>query len=189
MSKIENTFTGKGKEFIPDVAFKVMTAMMRLTDFIFSSSAKNIKALDLKAGQTVIDYGCGPARYIKNASDIVGKNGKVIAIDIHPLAIKNVQNKISKYHLTNVEMVLASGYNTGLETGIADVVYALDMFHMIENPKELLMELARLVKTDGRVIIEDGHQSRAETKLKIENSEALKIIRETKTFVECKRLE
>jgi ubiquinone/menaquinone biosynthesis C-methylase UbiE len=182
----KNTLTGKGKEFIPDVAFKVMTAMMKLSDLLFNSSARNIKALDLKPGQTVIDYGCGPARYVKNASDIVGKNGKVIAIDIHPLAIKNVENKIRKYQLTNVEVVLASGYDTGLEAGIADVVYALDMFHMIENPTELLNELARLVKTDGRVIIEDGHQSRMETKWKIEKSKYLIIVRETKSFVECK---
>jgi ubiquinone/menaquinone biosynthesis C-methylase UbiE len=187
MSKKENTFTGKGREAIPNAAFRIMTAIMKLTDLLFNSSAKNIKALDLRSGQTVIDYGCGPARYIKDASAIVGENGKVIAIDIHPLAIKNVNNKISKYKLTNVETVLASGYNTGLADETADVVYALDMFHMIEQPNELLNELARLVKTDGRVIIEDGHQPRAETKLKIENAEVLTIIRETKSFVECKK--
>jgi ubiquinone/menaquinone biosynthesis C-methylase UbiE len=185
----KNSLTGKGQEAIPNVAFRVMTAMMRLMDILFNSSARNFKTLGLSPGQTVIDYGCGPARYIKNASDMVGKNGRVIAVDIHPLAIKNVQNKIRKYQLTNVETVLTTGYNTGLNPETADVVYALDMFHMIEQPKELLFELARLVKKEGRVIIEDGHQPRAETRKKIESAGVLKMVGETNTFVECKRQE
>lgn len=180
-------FSGKNREVIPNIAFRGMTAVMNMIDLFLNYSERNIKALDLKQGQTVIDYGCGPARYIKDASSIVGKTGEVIAIDIHPLAIKKVDKKIKKHNLTNVKTVLATGYTTGIPDRTADVIYALDMFHMIENPKHLLSELARLVKTEGRVIIEDGHQERAETIKKIKDSEVLNIVCETKTFVECKR--
>lgn len=186
-SKTKNLVLGKGREVIPNIAFRGMSAIMRLMDFFWDYSGKNIKTLNLERGQTVIDYGCGPARYIQSASGIVGENGKVIAIDIHPIAIKRVNEKIRKHGLLNVKAVLAKGYYTGLPDKSADVIYALDMFHMIENPKELLKELARLVKIEGRVIIEDGHQARVETRKKIEISEALKIINETKSFVECKK--
>ena len=46
-------------------------------------------------------------------------------------------------------------------------MHTLDMFYMIENPGELLRELARIVKSDGKVWIEDGHQPRKETLGKI----------------------
>ena len=187
-NKTKDLVFGKGREVIPNIAFRGMTAIMKLVDFFSDYSGKNIKKLNLELGQTVIDYGCGPARYIQSASKIVGENGEVIAIDIHPLAIKKVKEKIKRYVLSNVKAVLANGYYTDLPDGTADVIYALDMFHMIENPKELLSELARLVKTEGRVIIEDGHQPRTVTKKKIEDSDVLRIIHETKSFVECKKV-
>ena len=145
---------------------------MKLMDFLGNYSSKNFQTLNLKLGQTVIDYGCGPARYIRKASNAVGKLGKVIAVDIHPLAIKKVEVRIEKFKLANVEAVLAEGYNTPIANETADVVYALDMFHMIRQPKEFLTELSRLLKQDGTIIIEDGHQPRSETIQKIKNSKS-----------------
>ena len=133
---------GRNREVIPNMAFHAMTVFMNLMDLFAKRSSKNFKTLGLKPGQTVVDYGCGPARYIQNASDTVGESGKVIAVDIHPLAIKRVEEKIEKHGLKNVEAVLADGYNTSIAGGTADVVYALDMFHMIQEPKELLAELS-----------------------------------------------
>jgi ubiquinone/menaquinone biosynthesis C-methylase UbiE len=183
------TLTGKEREIIPNKAYRMMSFVMTLTDLIKNYSSKNFNTLNLKYGQTVVDYGCGPARYIKNASKTVGKFGKVIAVDIHPLAIKNVKIIIEKYQLKNVEAILASGYTTPIDSKIADVVYALDMFHMIKQPNEFLKELSRLIKDDGIIIIEDGHQSRNETKQKIESVGILNIIEETKSHVKCKKYE
>jgi ubiquinone/menaquinone biosynthesis C-methylase UbiE len=184
-----DTLIGREREIIPTIAYRMMSFVMTLVDLIQNYSNKNFNTLNLKYGQTVIDYGCGPARYIENASKTVGKFGKVIAVDIHPLAIKNVKTKIEKCQLKNVEAILASGYTTPINSKIADVVYALDMFHMIKQPNEFLKELSRLIKDDGIIIIEDGHQSRNETKLKIGNAGILNIIEETKSHVKCKKYE
>lgn len=183
-----NLLSGKDRESIPNVAFKAMTFIMNLMDVFFQSSRKNFETLGLKSGQTVIDYGCGPARYIEFASNAVGKVGRVIAVDLHPLAIAKVKMKIEKQNLSNVEAVLAEKYTTPINAEIADIVYALDMFHMIEQPNEFLKELSRLVKIDGTIIIEDGHQPRTETIQRIKESGFLKIIQETKSHVKCQKL-
>jgi len=180
-------FSGKGRESIPDVGFKAMTLIMKLMDVLGRHSQKNFKTLGLKPGQTVIDYGCGPARYIGFASGAVGQKGKVIAVDIHPLAIAKVKEKIKKLSLTNVEAVLAENNRTPISDETADIVYALDMFHMVENPDLFLKELSRLVKKDGTIIIEDGHQPRTQTIQKIKHSGCLKIVQETKSHVKCQR--
>ena len=184
-----DTLTGKEREIIPTIAYRMMSFVMNFVDLINNYSSKNFDTLGLKDGQIVIDYGCGPARYIEKASKTVGKFGKVIAVDVHPLAIKNVKTKIEKHELKNVEVILARGYTTPIDSKIADVVYALDMFHMINRPNELLKELSRLIKDDGIIIIEDGHQSRNETKRKIEGAGILNIIGETKSHVKCKKYE
>lgn len=185
--KLSDKLSGKNREGMPNIAFHIMTALMKLVDIFNNYSGKNFETLDLKLGQTVIDYGCGPARYIQNASNAVGDTGKVIAVDIHPLAIKKVEAKVEKFKLNNVEAVLANGYNTPIADSTVDVVYALDMFHMIEKPKALLTELSRLVKEGGIIIIEDGHQPRSETIEKINSSGVLTIIKESKCHVQCRK--
>lgn len=176
---------GKGREYIPNSFFRMMTFTMKTMDVLANYSNKHFNTLKLKENQIVVDYGCGPARYIKNASQAVGKNGKVYAVDIHPIAIQHVEKIISKYKLENVEGVLAEGYSCSLPNKTSDVVYALDMFHMIENPGELLRELARIVKPDGKVIVEDGHQPRKETLEKINKTGMFSIVSENKYHVVC----
>ena len=185
---ISNLLSGKNRESIPNIAFNAMTLFMKLMDIFGQYSRKNFETLGLKHGQTVIDYGCGPARYIEFASHAVGKTGRVIAVDIHPLAIAKVKGKIEKQDLSNVVAVLSEKYTTSISDEIADIVYALDMFHMIERPNEFLKELSRLAKKDGTIIIEDGHQLRTDTIQKIEKSGLLKIVQETKSHVKCQRL-
>ncbi|MCG8549633.1 MAG: methyltransferase domain-containing protein [Desulfobacterales bacterium] len=187
-NKLSDRFSGKDRESMSNLGFNAMTLFMKLLDIVGGHSRKNFQTLGLKPGQTVIDYGCGPARYIGFASDAVGKNGKVFAVDIHPLAIAKVKEKIEALSLTNVEAVFAENYKTPITPGTADVVYALDMFHMVEKPDEFLNELSRLVKKEGTVIIEDGHQPRTTTIQKIEQSGGLKIIQETKSHVKCQRV-
>jgi ubiquinone/menaquinone biosynthesis C-methylase UbiE len=187
-NNIGGFLSGKNRESIPNIAFKAMTLIMKFMDVFGQYSRKNFETLEVKPGQTVVDYGCGPARYIEFASNAVGKTGRVIAVDVHPLAIAKVKGKIEKQKLSNVEAVLAEKYTTSISYEIADIVYALDMFHMIAQPKEFLKELSRLAKKDGTIIIEDGHQPRTDTLQKIEKSGFLKIIQETKSHVKCQKI-
>jgi ubiquinone/menaquinone biosynthesis C-methylase UbiE len=186
---IGNLLSGREREAIPNVAFHAMTFFMKLMDIFGNYSSKNFETLDLKTGQTVIDYGCGPARYVQDASKAVGNSGKVIAVDIHPLAIKKVIAKIERYGLTNVETAIAKNNKTPIPSETADVIYALDMFHMVEQPSELLTELCRLLKQDGSIIIEDGHQPRTETIQKIKSANVLEIFHETKRHVKCRKIQ
>jgi len=174
------------REKMPDTAFKMMAVFMWSADFFVNHSNKKFKTLGLKPGQTVVDYGCGPARYIRNASVAVGDKGKVIAVDIHPRAIDAVNEKIRKYGLKNVEPVLANGYSASVPGQSADVVYALDMFHMVEKPTLLLNEFYRMLKPDGILILEDGHQARIRTLQKIQAAGNFTIIGENRLHVKCK---
>ncbi len=184
-NKIEDNLFGKNKDKIPNIAFRIMTSMMNIVDLIMNKANSNFKTLGLKEGQVVVDYGCGPARYIENASKAVGAAGKVYAVDIHPLAIEKVNIKIKQKQLNNVEAVLADAYVTPINKESVDVVYALDMFHMVSSPLELLQEFHRLLKHKGIAIIEDGHQKRSESIEKIISSGLFTIIEESESNIKC----
>jgi len=69
---------------------------------------------------------------------------------------------------------------------VADVVCAIDMFFTIKKPSEFLAELKRIIKKDGILIIDDGHQPRSVTKNKIADSGLWEILEETKDHLKCK---
>ena len=181
---LKKYFCGNETERMPNIAFRMMSLFLEIRDF-FCSFEERVDKFGIKKGFTVVDYGCGPGRYIKKVSQLVGANGKVYAADIHELAINTVREKIDKYNLKNVEPVLTNGYSCNIADHTADVIYALDMFHMIKDPVPFLKELHRLLKKDGFLIIDDGHQPRNKAKTKINNSKVWNITKESKDHLRC----
>jgi len=82
--------------------------------------------------------------------------------------------------------VLIQGYNSTLPDDVADVICAIDMFFIIKKPTEFLAELKRILKSDGTLVIDDGHQPRSVTKAKIFDSGLWDIVEETRDHLECK---
>jgi ubiquinone/menaquinone biosynthesis C-methylase UbiE len=182
---MKKVLCGSEMDRMPNWAFRIMAFMFKITD-IFKSTENKLDPFDIQKGQTVVDYGSGTGRYLRKASELVGDNGLVYAIDIQELAIKSAFRMIEKYDLKNVKPVLADGWSVNLPTHTADIVYALDMFHMIGNPGEFLKELNRITKTDGILYLENGHQPRTLAKDKVSKSGFWEITDETKTFLKCK---
>ncbi|HPQ55255.1 MAG TPA: class I SAM-dependent methyltransferase [Spirochaetota bacterium] len=170
---------------MPDTAFKLMNLAFKLMD-LFHRPGKKLNTFGIQQGFTVIDYGCGPGRYLKTASELAGPSGKVYAADIHELAIENARSIAEKHNLGNVETVLITEYSCPLEDETADLLYALDMFHMVSKPEPFLRELHRLVKKNGILILEDGHQPRKVTKAKLDSVKIWDIVDETKQHLKCR---
>jgi ubiquinone/menaquinone biosynthesis C-methylase UbiE len=178
---------GVGREHMSDTNFLFMAFGYKLRE-IFYPNDKFLETLGIKEGMTVIDYGCGPGSYIKKTSELVGQKGKVCAVDIHKLAINAVNERIKKYNLKNVAPVLVESYFCPLDDQIADIIFAFDVFHMIENPTAFLRELHRLLKSEGHLIIDKGHQSPDEAKTKIGNANIWQIESENRKYFKCRPL-
>ncbi|PKK83254.1 MAG: methyltransferase type 11 [candidate division Zixibacteria bacterium HGW-Zixibacteria-1] len=174
----------KKPDRMSDISFTLMSFVFKVMD-LFHSPVKKIDSFGISEGMTIVDYGCGPGRYIERASKLVGPNGKVYAADVQELAAEAIKKKMTQLGLTNVEPVVITGYSCPIESHTADMIYALDMFHMVKNPTELLKELHRIVKQDGFLIIDDGHQPRETTKSKILASGVWKITEEHKKHLKC----
>jgi len=170
---------------ISNIDFSLMSFMYK-TSSLFNDPSKLLDEFDINNGHIVIDYGCGPGRYIIKASTLVGETGKVYAVDNHKLAKKSIEKMILKENLRNVIPVLANGYSSEIKSDAADLIYALDMFHQIKHPQPFLEELNRLVKNTGMLIIDDGHQPREKTREKILNSGCWEILEEKESYLKCK---
>lgn len=181
---MKKIFCGNDLDRMPDVAFKLMAMMFKLF-YVFKSVDKYMDEFGIQPGNTVVDYGCGPGQYIKHASELAGKTGIVYAVDIHELAIASVENIVKKHNLKNVETILTDGITLKIGDDSADLIYAIDMFHMVKEPEIFLKEINRIIKKNGILIIEDGHQTRISSKEKILQSGWWEIIEEKKKYLKC----
>ena len=135
--------------------FRFMSLGFRFRDF-FSPRGDVLAEVGIELGFIILDYGCGPGSYSIVAAKLVGKSGKVYALDIHPLAVRRVQDIASKKSLTNVETIL-SDCKTGLPDNSVDVVLLYDTLHTLSDPDGVLKELHRVLKPDGVLSFNDHH--------------------------------
>jgi cyclopropane fatty-acyl-phospholipid synthase-like methyltransferase len=176
---------GRESDRIPDVAFRMMSLVMKTMD-LFNPRGKLLDTFGIQPGFVVMDYGCGPARYINRASQLVGDNGKVYAVDIHELAIDSVNALINRKGLQNVTAVLTRDLEKVVAPASIDLIYALDMFHMVSDTNGFLKGVYEMLKPGGIFILEDGHQPRKLAKQKVEKSGYWKVVEETSGHMKCR---
>jgi len=158
--------------------FKFMSFGYKFRDF-FLPRMNILKEAGIKPGFHVLDYGCGPGSYIITAAELVGKSGKIYALDVHPLAIQRVQNIASKKQLSNVKTIF-SDCKTGLPDNSVDVVLLYDAFHDLSEPKRVLEELHRVLKPNGILSFSDHHMKEDEIVSKVINEDLFRLSRRGK---------
>lgn len=119
-----------------------------------------LKEANIKPGFSVLDYGCGPGGYIRQAANLVGESGTLYALDIHPLAAQRARTIAAENALTNVKTI-QSDCKTSLPDAAIDVVLLYDTFHLLSEPGKVLDELHRVLKPNGALSFTDHHMREA----------------------------
>jgi ubiquinone/menaquinone biosynthesis C-methylase UbiE len=145
---------------MPGLDFRAMAFTFKIRDF-FRPRRDIVKEVGIKEGFHVLDYGCGSGSYVTAVAELVGKSGKIYALDINPLAIKIVKKIIAKKQLPNVETIL-SDCNTGLPDDSIDVILLYDTFHDLADQNIVLRELHRVLKLNGILSFSDHHMKENE---------------------------
>jgi len=161
-------------------AYHGMVAVYAVQDFLVRGQERALDGFGIEPGFTVVDYGCGPGRYLAKASRLAGPSGRVYAADISEVALRYAAARVARSGLANVSLLRISGGRCAIPDASADLVYALDMFHAVRDPKQFLDEIRRFTKVGGNLILEDGHQARAVTRRKVQEAGGWRIAAETR---------
>jgi len=164
-----------------------MQGFMKIADHVHPHVRARAESFGIKPGQTVVDYGCGPGRYALEMARLVGTDGKVIAVDLVELALEETQRKLEVGGFQNFDLKLAQGYESGVEDGVADIVFAIDMFHHISDTDAFLREVFRISKPNGLLILSGGHLRRNTVKTKITMSKIWDVSEERKGYIVYKK--
>jgi ubiquinone/menaquinone biosynthesis C-methylase UbiE len=139
-----------------NIAFRFMTTMLRIRDFFLSPQGV-VQEAGVEEGKVVLDYGCGPGTRTLAAARLVGPTGQVHAADIHPLSGQRIARLATQLGLENIRTI-CTDCDTGLADESVDVVLFHDIFHMLDQPSQVLAELHRVLKADGILAFSDHHQ-------------------------------
>ena len=125
---------------------------------MFSDPKVNLTKLGLSDGMKVVDLGAGSGFYSLEAARRVGSTGRVYAIDIQKEILERIRTTGSAQGLKNIEVIWANAEKIGgtkLRESMADRVIASNILFQIEKPDEFALEIKRLLKPGGKVLVID----------------------------------
>jgi len=112
-----------------------------------------LKALNIKAGQTILDAGCGNGYMSKLFSDEVSQDGRVYALDPDKHFIKVLKNETQGTNIEAIEGDITRP--TQLKQSSVDLIYISAVIHRFSKKQlqSLFRELKRILKPDSILAI------------------------------------
>lgn len=160
------------------VGFKLMSLMFKVRDLLLPR-LDVLKEAGIGSGFSVLDFGCGPGGYIIPLTELVGPSGRIHALDIHPLAIREVKKIAARKGIKNIETI-ESDCSTGLPDNAVDTVLLYDVFHDLARPDDVLCEINRILKPGGTLSFSDHHMKQEEVLARVTGAGVFRFIRKGK---------
>ena len=128
---------------------------------LFSNPESTLAEVEIRPGFHVLDYGCGSGSFTLAALKRVGPEGKVYALDLHPLALQRVRRAAEKRGFSNIETI-QSDCITRLPGDTVDVVLFYYILHWLTDPDCVIRELYRVLKPGGVLSFRDPYMKEEE---------------------------
>jgi ubiquinone/menaquinone biosynthesis C-methylase UbiE len=112
-----------------------------------------IKSLGIEPGQTVCDMGCGNGFHTFRLSKLVGKNGRVLAVDVQPEMLRMLEETAKQKAIKNIEIIQSSEYDPKLPEGELDLILLVDVYHEFAYPEQMLGAMHKALKPEGRLVL------------------------------------
>lgn len=130
---------------------------------VFARRKEIIEACAIKPGETIADIGAGTGLFTRLFSQAVGKEGRVIAVDISQKFLDSIRERSRQAGQQNVDTLLASADSTNLPANSVDLAFICDTYHHFEFPQKTLASIHRALKTGGRIILIDFRRIEGES--------------------------
>ncbi len=119
-------------------------------------AAHVMQLLGIRPGMAVADIGAGSGYYTVRLAQRVGPAGRVFAEDIMPDYLAGLQRRVAAEKLGNVTLALGEAHDPRLPPASVDVALLVHMYHEIDQPFGLLVNLLPALRPGGRVAILDA---------------------------------
>jgi len=122
----------------------------------FLDTNRFIDTLDIRPGMKVADFGCGTGHFTILLGQKVGKDGKILAVDVQEAPLESVRARAVAAGLANIETLrsdLEVLGGTGIPDGSQDAVLMANVLFQSSKKAEVIRESKRILKSGGRLIL------------------------------------
>jgi SAM-dependent methyltransferase len=105
--------------------------------------------ISIRPGERVLELGPGPGAFTLGAAERAGPDGRLIAVDIQPKMIAQVEKRVRAAGMTNVELYVASAHTLPLDDGSVDRAFLITVLPEIPDRGRALAELRRVLRPGG----------------------------------------
>ncbi|MGX1675144.1 class I SAM-dependent methyltransferase [Streptomyces sp. NPDC055400] len=109
-----------------------------------------VAELELRAGDRVLDAGCGTGRALPALRDAVGPSGAVLGVDLTPAML---QAAVRAGRDRAGALLLADVTRLPVRSESLDAVFGSGLVAHLPQPQENLRELARVVRPGGLLVL------------------------------------
>jgi ubiquinone/menaquinone biosynthesis C-methylase UbiE len=110
---------------------------------------------ELRAGQRLLDVGCGPATLTCDLAELVAP-GQVVGLDSSSAVVDLARAEAATRGVTNLELVVGDAYALPFEDDSFDVVHAHQVLQHLTDPVAALREMRRVTVPGGLVAVRDS---------------------------------
>lgn len=116
------------------------------------------KNAGVTAGNRVLDVGAGPGHATVDLAEIVGLNGRVVAVERSSNFVNAIQKAIQAQSLSNVEVHELDLMKDDLPAGPFDFTWCRWVLCFVSDPDLLIKKLASVMREGGRAIFHEYGQ-------------------------------
>src|SRR3989338_6079886 len=124
-----------------------------------------MEKVGVNEGMQVADLGCGAAGFfVLQSGKMVGKDGRVYAVDIQKSVLESMDSKARLEGLSNVVPVWSDLEILGatkIQAGSLDRAYLISTIHQSDQSGKMFFEAKRLLKPAGKLLLVDWKKEAA----------------------------
>lgn len=128
----------------------------------FTNPTTNINELGVYDGMIVADLGAGTGAYTMPLAERVGDTGRVYAVEVQKEFLANIKDAAAARGLKNVEVIwgdIERSGGTKIKDASVDAAVISNVLFQAEDKSGLLLEVKRILKTGGKLLLVDWKES------------------------------
>lgn len=150
-----------------------------------------LAAIGVNRGFTFVDVGCGDGFFTIPAAKMVGKKGRVFALDSDEEAIGSLKTRALTKNLRNIEAKVGAAEDTVFCEECADIVFYSIVLHDFRDPVKVLANARRMLKPEGRLVDLDWKKTTMEfgppLSIRFSEEQAVGLIEQSEFKVELRK--
>jgi ubiquinone/menaquinone biosynthesis C-methylase UbiE len=123
---------------------------MRKSFFSDNVREKALAVANIKVGQLAADIGTGTGFITEG---LVQNGLKVIAVDQSKEMLKEMEKKLNRFD--TIDYKIGESSNLPIQDETVDTIFSNMYLHHVESPQVAIKEMARVLKTGGKIVITD----------------------------------